>query len=424
MVDPMESFADKLKALGVQLGMKENAATHPGKVSHPIESVLSGREDETPFGHTFIFERHTSADDRQGQVPFGLRPDLSVLSAWRKNPNLAGIPIHRILYLDTETSGLAGGTGTFAFMVGVGYIDEEGFHLYQLFLRHPAEETALLASLTRIVQNFDVIVTFNGASFDIPLLNTRHTLNSIQSPFPERLHVDLLPLARRLWRNRLPSRRLGNLEIEILRLSRSEEEVPGWLVPEMYHDYILSGDARPLAGVFYHNEMDIRSLGALFLHCADLLTHPMAYIAEEGLDLVAIGRLFEELGQPQKALEFYNAGMNAGLPQDFYLQTLLRYAEIHRKVGEMQQACELWTKAANLDCAEACIHLAKYYEHQRREFHQALFWTERALRLTLVKNPIEKYSTELLTAPLQARLERLKKKIAGRSPSENVLHSE
>lgn len=408
----MESFSDKLKSLGVHQGVSNLVPQKQAKKIFPIEEVISGFEDSTSFGKTFVFERHTTSADLQGQVSFQRRPDLSVISAWRKNPELREIPIDRIIYLDTETSGLAGGAGTFAFMIGIGYIDDRGFHLYQLFLRHPAEEQALLASLTRLIENFQVVVTFNGASFDIPLLNARHILNSIQSPFTNRIHVDMLPLARRLWKNRLPSRRLGNLEIEILGMERTEEEVPGWLVPEIYHEYILSGDARPLAGVFYHNEMDIRSLAALFIYCADLLDRPMEYASEEGLDLIAIGRLFEELGQTDRALDLYSAGINAGLPQDFYIQTLLRYSEIYRKRGELEQAQNLWIRAAGLGSIEACVHLSKFFEHNLKEYNQAIYWAEKAQSLIIMSSSFKNNHTlEYLLSPIQIRLERLKQKL-------------
>jgi uncharacterized protein YprB with RNaseH-like and TPR domain len=398
----MESFSDKLKSLGVHQGLKDFSPKKPTIGTYPIENVISGFESESTFGQTFIFERHTNAEDTQGQIHFNMRPDLSILAAWRNHPELVSIPINRILYLDTETSGLAGGTGTFAFMVGIGYIDDQGFHDFQLFLRHPAEERALLASLTKFIEGFEVVVTFNGASFDIPLLNTRHTMNSIQSPFPERLHIDMLPLARRLWKNRLPSRRLGNLEVEILGMGRTEDEVPGWLVPELYHDYILSGD---------HNEMDIRSLAALFLHCADLLTNPMNYATDEGLDLIAIGRLFEELGHTDKALELYDSALNAGLPEDFYIQTILRYAEIYRKRGDFQAASVLWVKAADLGNVDACINLSKHYEHHEKEIHQAYHWADQARRLILANNSTTSFSAEYILSPVENRLSRLKKKL-------------
>lgn len=411
MVIRMDSFSDKLKSLGVQVGPKNLVSNEAISHSFPIQKVISGREDTTVFGNTFILEKHTSSEDRQGRVHFQLRPDFSTLAAWRKYPGLIDIPLNRILFLDTETSGLSGGTGTFAFMIGLGYIDDQGFHLFQLFLRHPAEEMALLASLARLIEGFDVIVTFNGASFDIPLMNARHIMNAVQSPFANCLHIDLLPLARRLWKNRLASRRLGNLEIEILHLRRTQEEVPGWMVPEIYYDYLISGDARPLAGVFYHNEMDIRSLGALFLYIADLLTKPLAYVADEGLDLIAIGRLFEELGQPKQALELYDAGIQAGLPVEFFIQTSLRYAEIFRKNGQISQSCNLWEKAANLGSMEACIHLSKYYEHHEKSFNQAYYWADQAQKIILTKNINSEFTFEYLLSPIVIRLKRLQTKI-------------
>ena len=407
----MESLNDKLKSLGVHLGASNLPKKDPPIENWPIEKVLPGFESETPFGRTFIFERHTEPEDTQGNIRFDHRPDFATLAEWRNSQALAQTPVEKVLYLDTETSGLAGGTGTFAFMIGIGFINNTGFHLYQLFLRHPAEEKALLASLLEMINEFQVVVTFNGASFDLPLLNTRYALHAIPSPFPERLHVDMLPLARRLWKNRLPSRRLGNLEVEILGLGRTEDEVPGWLVPEMYHDYILTKDARPLAGVFYHNEMDIRSLGALFLHCADLLSHPMDYVADEGLDLIAIARLHEELDHYEKAIQLYEAGLASGLPEDFYIQTLLRYAEIYKRRKDFSQACSLWERAANFNSVEACIELAKYHEHLSRSPHQALEWAQSAKRIIISTHSQNRYIAQHLLEPIESRIERLSRKL-------------
>jgi uncharacterized protein len=160
--------------------------------------------------------------------------------------------------------------------LGLVSVLKQVFRLIQLFMRDPGQEQALLASLARILAPFKVIVTFNGRGFDVPLMKARHVMNGIPHPFDNLEHIDLLPVARKLWRNRLPSRALKSLEVDILQLPRTAEEVPGYLIPEMYFDYLRSGDARPLSGIFYHNGMDILSLAALFNFVNDLLVDPLS----------------------------------------------------------------------------------------------------------------------------------------------------
>src|SRR5690606_29266065 len=131
---------------------------------------------------------------------------------------------------DTETTGLMGGTGTYAFLVGIGFRSDEGFRLVQFFMRDPSLERALLAALQQWLNTFDVVVTFNGKTFDLPLLNNRYTMNGLPSPLSRFEHVDVLHLARKLWRDRLPSRALGDLEKEIVRFFRTGEDIPGWVI--------------------------------------------------------------------------------------------------------------------------------------------------------------------------------------------------
>ena len=143
-------------------------------------------------------------------------------------------------------------------------------------MRDPGQEAALLAALDQWLAEFDVIVTFNGKSFDVPLLNSRFLMNGITTPFERYEHVDVLQIARKLWRDRLPSRALGELEKEIIHFYRTGDDIPGWMIPQVYFDYLRSGDARPLAGVFYHNVIDILTLAALFGHIGAMLNDPTA----------------------------------------------------------------------------------------------------------------------------------------------------
>jgi len=405
----MESLSDKLKSLGVQIGASNLPEPKPKTKNYPVEEIVNGQEVNNPFGSTFLVRSDYPLDYNHGSIVLSANHNLTIIGEWGKSNILEQIDPQSIVFLDTETSGLAGGTGTFAFLVGMGFRTESGFSVMQLFMRDPSLEQALLAELTRIIDPFKAVVTFNGKSFDIPLLNTRHILNSITSPFHALDHIDLLPLARRLWRNRLPSRALGYLETQILNVTRTQEEVPGWLVPQIYFDYLRSGDARSLAGVFYHNAMDILSLAALFNYVAVLLNNPLDMADLDSLDIIAIARLYEELGHIENAINYYELGLQQGLPREFFLQTLLRFALLYRRQGQWEAAINLWQKAAEYEQIEACIELAKYYEHQARNYPQAAFWVQCALK-SLENATITQSERRNLQNELEHRNYRLVKK--------------
>lgn len=374
----MESLSDRLKSLGVQIGA-QNLKPRPETNRHPIEEVVAGEDVDTPVGNVYRITQDYDIHYQHGLVHFDEPLNLEYLREWGKTAPEKSSRIEQLIFLDTETTGLAGGAGTFAFLVGLGIWNPEGFRLVQLFMRNPAEEPAMLAILQQIIAPFKTVVTFNGKSFDIPLLNARHVINSMPTPFSEMAHLDLLPLARRLWRNRLPSRALGDLERDILGVARTGDEIPGWMVPQLYLDYLQSGDARPMKGVLYHNAMDILSLAALLHYDAHLLESPLKTQPTEGLDLVAIAQLYEEMGSLEKSLELYEAGLNAGLPRPIYIQTLHRYAAIYRKQNAWPEAIALWQRAAEFQDLPAAIELAKYYEHRARTPQEALRWTELAI---------------------------------------------
>ncbi|MDR3574932.1 MAG: ribonuclease H-like domain-containing protein [Anaerolineaceae bacterium] len=404
----MESFSDKLKSLGVHIGADHlRPVSKPPKSEFSIGEVLQGEEQLTPLGSAFVVKNDYPMGYSHGLCKLCDTPDLKLMAQWGKTIRLPEINPQKILFLDTETSGLAGGTGTFAFLIGLGFQTDDGFRLVQLFLREPGQEPALLAVLARIIAPFEAVVTFNGKSFDIPLLKTRHILNGIPSPFSEIEHLDMLPLARRIWRNRLPSRALGDLETAILEVARAQEEVPGWLVPQIYFDYLHTGDARPLAGVFYHNSMDILSLAGLFNYVADLLNNPLNNDIDS-LDMIAIARLYEELGYFEAAVNYYEHSLSQGMPEPFFVQTLQRFAMLYRRQGEWDAAVRLWEKAVEHQQISACIELAKYYEHQKKDNTEAIRWTK--IGLDLVEKNRRLPDRLGLLQDLERRLIRLNKK--------------
>ena len=405
-----ESLSRQLKALGVELG-KDKKPSKARTEKYPIERVVDGQFWDSIYGQVFCHQEHFPHDYLHGEKPLWPTHPIATLCQWADANSLSRADLENFIFLDTETSGLAGGTGTYAFEIGVGRFTSDTFHLAQFFMRHPGEEPALLAALSEFINGMQAIVTYNGKSFDVPLLNTRFTMMGMTSPFEEVDHFDLLPLARRLWRNRLESRTLGFVEENILGVKRGDEEVPGYLIPEMYFEFLKSQDARPMAGIFYHNAIDIFSLAGLFSHMAFLLEIPHTETIEHPQDIAAIGRLFEAMGNMTQALKLYEKALGEDLPKAVYWDTLERYSFLLKRNGNWHEAIAQWEHAAQAGQMYAFEELAKYFEHHAKDLNLAHDWTSRAIQALKTKH-IPAYQYQNWKTSLEYRLDRLDRKLA------------
>jgi uncharacterized protein YprB with RNaseH-like and TPR domain len=409
----MPSLSDKLKALGVKIGTADLPKVEP-VLQHEIDSVVSGTSRSTRSGDTFVVTQTFGAEYRHGQAPIRPEVPFDTLAAWAREPRFLELPLESYAFLDTETSGLAGGTGTYAFLVGVGHFQEGEFQLEQFFMRDPAEEANMLESLAATLAPMHAMVTFNGKAFDVPLLLTRYALHGIPSPFTDFAHLDLLPLVRRLWRDRLPSRALKFLEENVLAAPRTIEEVPGFEIPYLYFDYLRSRDARPLKGVFYHNAMDVVAMAALLSHVTMILNDPFSEIVEHGLDVVALGKLFEDLGEWDMAARLFERGLEMEMPEaDFWL-AVQRLSHLQKRRGDHETAIMLWERAAEQGHVYAHVELAKHHEHHSRNYSDAMKWTHSAMELVSTLD-IPRYIYNHWMDELTHRLERLDGKIQKRS---------
>lgn len=372
------TLTDRLKSLGVKAGAKDLPAPEP-KISLGIDSVVAGAFLRTPLGEVFFTEQMYLPDHRHGTSPIHSSLPFSSIAQWANDPRLAEIPLSQFAFLDTETSGLAGGTGTYAFLVGIARFVEDQFVLRQFFMRDPSEEPAMLEAVAHFLAPAQALVTFNGKAFDAPLLTTRYRLHRIPVPHEGYAHLDLLPLARRLWRDRLESRALKYLEQHILGMRRSIEEVEGYEVPWLYFDYLRSGDARPLAGVFYHNAMDVVAMAALLAHVNEVMEDPYGGHVEHGLDFVALGKLFEDLGRWKEAARLFERGLELNLTETDFGLAVRRLSILQKRRGDFNEAIRLWEAAAANGHIYAHIEMAKYYEHKCRDVKTALQWTRSAL---------------------------------------------
>ena len=410
----MPSLSEKLKSLGVQIGT-ENIPV-PGRKTplHTLEEVLPGRWQETPHGDAFVVEKRYPAEFLQGEIPLRPGAPLNVIAAWAKEPALPSLPLETLAFIDTETTGLSGGAGTYTFLIGVGRFEEDEFRLAQFFMRDPAEEAAQLAALEAFLAPCEAVVSYNGKSFDMPHLKTRYTAHGWPTPLQDAAHVDLLHLARRIWRERLPSRTLGDIEFHILGFERTEEDVPGWQVADLFFEYLRSGDAQPLKSVFYHNDMDVISMAALLNRSSAMLAHPLSESLEHPLEMLGIGKLFADLGQLEEAAQVISRALaHADLPAEAHWKGMKQLSFIHKKLGDLSQAMPLWEKAAQEGQVYANVELAKVHEHKRKDYTEALHWTLAAIE-TANQNEYPQYLRAEWLPDLQHRLERLKRKLAKR----------
>ena len=325
----------------------------------------------------------------------------------------------RWLFLDTETTGLAGGTGTYAFLVGLAWWDAGGLQTEQFFMRDFTEEYSLLYELAGRVAERPVLVTFNGKSFDWPLLENRFAMTRT-IPTPKlAAHLDLLHPARALWKLRLGSVRLVELERQVLdarRLGwRREDDVSSAMIPQFYFDYLRGGPSEPLSGVVRHNQMDLRGLAALFGKINMMLSEPAGIPQEaESLDLFGLSRFFQRRGDATRAQSACSQALAIGLPVEFRPKAQRDLALLAERSGEHARAAGIWQEILGdpQDGILACEQLAIHYERYAKDVEKA----KEFARLGLAKAKRQRLTSfrNLRDVHLAARLERLERKFTAR----------
>jgi uncharacterized protein YprB with RNaseH-like and TPR domain len=327
------------------------------------------------------------------------------------------------LFLDTETTGLAGGTGTYAFLVGLGWWDAGGLQVEQFFMRDFAEEHSLLHELAARLAERPVLFTFNGKSFDWPLLESRFTMTrAIPTP---RLaaHLDLLYPARALWKLRLGSVRLIELERHVLdapRLGwRRDDDVASALIPQYYFDYLRGGSPAPLADVVRHNQMDLRGLAALFGKINALLGKEDCGTGDvDSLDLFGLSRFLNRRGESRRARNACVLALDLGLPPEFSARARRDLALLASRRGDHEQAAALWQEivADSNDGIHACEQLAIHFERRAKDLAKAAEFAQLALtklrcQRTASRDPSLASRFERLERRFVHRFERLQHRI-------------
>jgi uncharacterized protein YprB with RNaseH-like and TPR domain len=305
-------------------------------------------------------------------------PDAAALKLLAPDAPEEVVDAEQWLFLDTETTGLMGGTGTYPFLVGLAWWEGGGLEVEQLFMREYSEERSLLAALAERLAERTVLVTFNGKSFDWPLLETRYRMTRTIPPPTPRAHLDFLHPARNLWRLRLGSVRLSQLERHVLGWDRGADLVSE-LIPSIYLDFVRGGRAEPLVPVFHHNQMDLRGLAGLSRRILSLLGEEAT--SRDGLELYGVSRICERRGEVKRARKLYEQSITSALPTETDRAARTALARLAKRDGDLVFARELWesTLGNSREGYEAYEQLAIYFEHEAREPRQALVIAREAL---------------------------------------------
>lgn len=373
------------------------------KEFQPLEELVPGQWINTTFGDIFRGEFTYSLDDIYGNLDMRKIFDFSSQNI-SENFKLSTIHnIESILFLDTETTGLAGGSGTVAFMIGLGWVEGNNFIVHQYFISQLNHEEGMLEYIADFAKNFSCLCSFNGKSYDVPLLNTRYVMNRLVPVFENFEHIDLLHQSRALWKFSLRNCKLKTLEEKLMDLHR-DGDIPGELIPEVYFEYLESGIIDRIERVFFHNRFDIITmLGVLVL-----IMESIGNISpeENPLNDYAKGRIFNKKNDIQRSIQHYENVLNSGVSISRRIVTMLELAAIYKKGKMEDKAIDLWQQTIDIDYSfTAYVELAKYYEHKEKNIEKALEMSQKAFEGLGSYKYKEKEDIE-------KRIERLKKKLA------------
>ncbi len=379
----------------------------------PLETLVPGQWVESGGLRCFTVEERYALTFRHGEAALeeilGVPPEVwgwLAVGADRRPFDLG-----RAVFVDIETTGLARGSGTYAFLVGVGTLAGDEFVLRQYFMPGYADEEALLSLLADVLRDNGGLVTFNGRAFDWPILETRYIMARREPPCDGEPHLDLLHLSRRLWRRSLASCALSSLERHVLRVERSTSDVPGYLIPQLYQDYLEQGRTRPLADVFYHNLVDVLSMVALAARAGGLVSAPFAPQADDSCDPYSLGALFEAEGHTAEALQAYEKAWVEG--GAYAGEAARRLSFLLKRLGRHAEAMEIWQALAiQANALYPFVEIAKHLEHREKDYAGARKVTTQAVAwATSPEAGLGRYEARQIMRELQHRLDRLDRRL-------------
>lgn len=345
---------------------------------------LPGEVVETEHGRIRFVTRYCEPAHCHGHVPVAraLQANAALVAKLALDPAFEGVDMSRMLLIDTETTGLAGGAGTIPFLIGLAWFEDESLHVKQLFLEKPGEEAPMLREVSARMARASCIVSYNGKSFDWPLLRTRFVLNRVPVPTPPP-HLDLLHCARRVWKRSMPGMRLQHLEREVLGMHR-EDDIDGSEIPAAYLSFLRGTDASRISAIIEHNGSDLIALAAVLVALVDRFDEVRAH--DDPREHLSLAHLARRADDGARATQFAQAASEGGMPE-VASEAYALLARLAKAKGD-DQAATTALRAALVHCAndgaeEAALHLAlaKLYEHRLKDYARALEHAEKAAAL-------------------------------------------
>ncbi len=399
-----KNLKDKLKLLQAHVGSHQKQNKPTINIPNRYQSLadfLDGKITTNTYGAVCIVKEKYPIDYIHGSHSFNHSIKEFPMAPFLTKETSDIVPVESLVFFDTETTGL-GGSGAVAFLIGCGSVVNDGFEVRQYLIPDYSDETAMLEMMFEEFGDDKNIVSFNGAAFDIPLVRTRMIINRVAKEVPFDKHIDLLHPSRRLFKRRLQDCTLTNLERELFHFYR-KDDIPGYLIPSVYFEWLSEQNSNPLKNVLLHNRLDILSLYYLMVHIAEIFQNEGATLDSVD-DLHSLSKIYGRKKQIIKSLDIYKK-MNevdySGLSDDINYFHSLSF----KKTGNLQKAVEIWTVLAGKNNREgflSCIELSKYYEHKLKDIQNALIY------VTQAKNICP--STKTHTSDLKKRYDRLKKK--------------
>lgn len=386
------------------IASKVDLSVHPGYSTQ-----------ETPFGPIYVHTRILMSGYEHGNIVLNQFRNIDVhsLTVIGRSDMLSKVDLQHIIFFDTETTGLSGGTGNYIFLAGLGYFEETQFVVKQFFLRDYDEEAAFLSAINEVLQRFECLVSYNGKSYDWPLFRTRLMCTRFRPPSELRYHIDMLHHVRRLWKRRLGSCSLDNIERDVLGYFRYDD-TPGYLIPSLYFNYLRNYDFEPLKGVIEHNVNDIVSLAALIIKFDQIVKDPGGNL-DHFLDLYSLASYYDQLQRYDLSVSIYKELLGMTADKRLMNDAKLKLGYCYKRLNEWDLAVRIWEDAIENGGfqVDAYVELAKYHEHRSGELDRAISIIERALASIDVLEELRtnrEYSDQKVA--LKHRLERLTEKIA------------
>lgn len=378
----------------------------PDAPPRPVEGEVRA---PNPKDSVLYLENAYQLSARYGKIPISLGPDIpgEILSCLGRDAAFKDMSLSSAVFLDLETTGLAGGTGTVPFLAGLGFYADGRFKVGQYFLGDLAEEGRMIREMGRFFRdmNFTSVVTYNGKAFDIPLLETRFALNREPFPLDELPHLDFIFSARNLWKHKYESCRLFHLAREIVEAERSED-IPSAEIPLRYFQYLRTGDFSLIEPIIYHNQEDILSLLGVVIAGGVLLDRNRQSAGETGvdaMDLYGVGRLLEGAGDYEKSVSLFEKALEGNVSREVSLTIRKKLSSHFKKSRDWSKAVSLWQGMSQTNEVFSYRELAMYYEHREKNYDEAIRVAEEGLALSMeVSSPFEK--------DFARRIERLKQK--------------